>query len=60
MVFHLPVAKEAIKNYLEKRQDPEEPLFINQKKGRLTARSIERLIKRYAIKAGITKKSHLT
>ncbi|MEK7586889.1 MAG: site-specific tyrosine recombinase/integron integrase [Patescibacteria group bacterium] len=56
VVFLSPVAKEAIKNYLEKRQDPEEPLFINQKKGRLTARSIERLIKRYAIKAGITKK----
>ncbi|MCH8741852.1 tyrosine-type recombinase/integrase [Patescibacteria group bacterium] len=47
-----------LKKYLETRKDKEKALFINQrtKKGaetRLTARSIERIVKKYAISAGV-------
>lgn len=50
IVFLSDRAKQAIKNYLDKRTDTEEALFC------LTPRSIERIIKRYAIEAGIPKK----
>ncbi len=65
VVFLSARAKDALKNYLSLRSDPEEPLFVNisigqltdkRPHGRLTARSIERIIKKYAIAAGITKK----
>ncbi len=67
IVFLSDTAKEAIKNYLAKRKDMDEALFIqfgknvkndikNNKDLRLTPRSIERMIKHYAIKAGISKK----
>lgn len=64
IVFLSDRAKRAIGEYLEKRQDPDEPLFIHLKKGsaeddesaRLTARSIQRLVRKYAIAAGISKK----
>ncbi len=57
LVFLSPTAREALKNYLAKRQDlTGEALFTNEKGGRLTPRSVERLIKHYAIKAGISKK----
>ncbi len=63
VVFLSEQAKKAIKKYLEKRVDFEEALFIqyssNKKAGatvRLTPRSIERIIKGLAIKAGISKK----
>ncbi len=56
LVFVSDTAKEALKKYLDKRQDVEEPLFTNLKGGRLTPRSIERLAHFYAIKAGISKK----
>jgi len=63
VVFLSPEAKSAIKKYLDKRGDIDEALFIqmgkaskNAKELRLTPRSIERLVKRYAIKAGITRK----
>lgn len=47
-----------LKKYLERRKDKEKALFINYraKKGaprRLTARSVEKNIKKYAIKAGV-------
>ena len=47
-----------LKKYLETRKDKEKALFINYraKKGtetRLTARSIERIVKKYAISAGV-------
>lgn len=47
-----------LKKYLETRKDKEKALFVNQraKKGaetRLTARSIERIVKKYAISAGV-------
>lgn len=67
LVFLSETAKEAIKNYLEKREDVDEALFIRQIKKqvnspaggenlRLTTRSVERLVKYYAAKAGLTKK----
>jgi site-specific recombinase XerD len=47
-----------IKKYLEKRQDKEKALFIHYKArkdadSRLTPRSIERMVKRSAVKAGV-------
>ena len=63
VVFLSDKAKTAIKNYLSKRTDTEEALFVrisNSKflipNSRLTPRSIERIIKFYATKAGISKK----
>lgn len=50
LVFISERAKQAIKAYLDKRTDAEEALFM------LTPRSVERVIKHYAIKAGISKK----
>lgn len=62
VVFFSSSAKAAIAAYLKARGDMEEALFIQYgknkavKASRLTSRSIERLVKKYAIKAGITKK----
>lgn len=65
VVFISETAKQAIKNYLDKRTDIDEALFIRdfpynlQAKAynlRLTPRSIERMIKQRAIEAGISKK----
>lgn len=63
LVFLSDTAKEAIKNYLEKRGDVDDALFIRNIKNpakadnlRLTTRSVERLVKYYAAKAGLTKK----
>ena len=57
LVFLSERAKSALKNYLEKRTDTNEPLFVNFRNfSRLTPRSMERLVHYYAIKAGITKK----
>lgn len=62
VVFLSEKAKDAIRTYLKARKDMEEPLFIQfsrnmkDKKSRLTPRSIERLVKHYAIKAGISRK----
>lgn len=64
VVFFSNEAKQAVKKYLEKRTDQEEALFVKVEvkesaKGEesgLTRRSIERIVKQYAIKAGISKK----
>ncbi len=49
--------RDKLKKYLEKREGVvEDALFVNAKGGRLTSRSVERIIKRCAIKAGISKK----
>ncbi len=70
VVFFSDEAKQAVKEYLSKRKDMNDALFtslnskikkpINLRTGkeesRLTPRSVERLVKQYAIKAGITKK----
>lgn len=65
VVFLSPSAKSAVAAYLRKRGDMSEALFVSYGKGgkgagkdlpRLTPRSVERLVKQYAIKAGITRK----
>lgn len=60
LVFLSSRAKKVLADYLNKRSDMTEPLFVNlslgKEPGRLTPRSIERIIKHYAIKAGISKK----
>lgn len=61
VVFLSEQAKSAVRDYLKARKDMDEPLFTsastNKGKGnRLTPRSIERIVKFYAIKAGISKK----
>ncbi|MFC1756771.1 site-specific tyrosine recombinase/integron integrase [Patescibacteria group bacterium] len=57
LVFLSEDAKKAVKNYLDKRPDVEEALFVNLKgSGRLTPRSVERIVQYYAIKAGISRK----
>lgn len=61
VVFLSDSAKSAVREYLKSRKDLDEPLFVqysrNGGKGnRLTPRSIERIVKYYAIAAGISKK----
>jgi len=66
VVFLSSSAKRAVSEYLEKRGDMGEALFIGYGRGgnplaggkdaRLTSRSVERIVKQYAIKAGITRK----
>lgn len=63
VVFLSPAAKSAIKAYLDKRADIDEALFVQMgraaksaKELRLTPRSVERTVKHYATKAGITRK----
>lgn len=64
VVFLSPEAKQAVKTYLNKRDDMDDALFVrvvktinsNESSLRLTPRSVERIIKYYAIKAGISKK----
>lgn len=68
VVFLSDNARDAIRTYLAKRTDMENALFVRlaisgesssekQKNiSRLTPRSIERIVKHYAIKAGISKK----
>lgn len=56
LVFISPTAREAVQKYLTGRKDMEEPLFLSNKNTALTRRSVERIVKFYAIKAGISKK----
>jgi site-specific recombinase XerD len=63
VVFMSPEARSAIKKYLALRKDMEEALFVQvgkevlkKKTGPLTRRSIERIVKQYAVRAGISKK----
>ncbi len=61
LVFISPTAKDNLKAYLAKRDDMHEALFVNLGQGkkepeRLTPRSVERIVKFYAIKAGISNK----
>ena len=64
VVFLSPSAKSAVAAYLKKRADMSDALFVSHSKvkintkdlSRLTPRTIERLVKQYAIKAGITRK----
>ena len=67
VVFLSDTARSALKNYLAGRKDVESALFARIPKGnekaqakydnlRLTARSVQRIIKRYSVIAGITRK----
>ncbi|MDP3727677.1 MAG: tyrosine-type recombinase/integrase [bacterium] len=63
VVFVSDDAQAALRRYLGKRSDVDEALFVRLRKGsgstgdlRLTARSVERLVRKYAAAAGITKK----
>jgi len=64
VVFLSDDAKKAIAAYLKKRGDMSDALFVSYGVGapkskdlpRLTPRSVERLVKQYATKAGITRK----
>jgi site-specific recombinase XerD len=61
VVFLSEAAKKSVAVYLKARKDMAEALFVNVSAGnsipsRLTPRSVERIIKKCAAKAGITKK----
>lgn len=61
VVFLSDAAKKTLQAYLKARKDMGDALFVHYARGnkipsRLTPRSIERIIKYYAVKAGITKK----
>jgi len=65
IVFLSKDAQYWLRKYIYRRSDNQKPLFINHSEkedpqnlnaGRLTARTIQRRIKRYALLAGITKK----
>ncbi|MEM9336899.1 MAG: site-specific tyrosine recombinase/integron integrase [Patescibacteria group bacterium] len=63
VVFLSDAAKEAIKKYLKERKDMSDGLFIQYGKNaknagdlRLSPRTVQRLLKTYATKAGITRK----
>lgn len=65
VVFLSKRATDALKNYLDKRGDAEENLFVSYSKaknpkviGKITPRAVQRLVKFYAKKAGII--GHLT
>ncbi len=65
VVFLSERAKKAIKQYLEKRGDALEWMFVSLSKsekpkviGKITPRAVQRLVEFYRVKAGITK--HLT
>ncbi len=49
------IAVQAIQNYLDSRGMPagDEPLFLNKQNGRLTARSVQRLMKKYLLLCGL-------
>ena len=63
VVFISDEARKALRSYLAQRKDMEEALFVQvgkevlkKKTGALTRRSIERIVKQYAVIAGISKK----
>lgn len=68
VVFISDDAKNAVQKYLNKRDDMDDALFVqilgkgneklaqNKESLRITPRSVERIIKQYAIKSGISKK----
>jgi len=65
VVFLSESAKSAVTEYIKKRGDMSDALFVSYGKGnkkgskdlpRLTPRSVERMVKQYAVKAGITRK----
>jgi len=64
IVFLSEAAQKAVYFYLKKRQDPDPALFIRHHKAknnenlRLSVRTVQRIVKKYATRAGITKDIH--
>jgi len=64
VVFLSEAAQKALYLYLKKRQDPDPALFVrhhkikNSDNLRLSVRTIQRIVKKYAVRAGITKDIH--
>lgn len=63
VVFISDEAERAVREYLKQRKDMDDSLFVkvgdektNKEKEALSRRSIERIVKHYAIKSGISKK----
>lgn len=64
LVFLSDKVKQILKDYLNKRKDMDDSLFVNldrntkskKREGGLTPRSVQNIVKYYAIKAGISKK----
>jgi len=64
LVFLSPRAKEAVKEYLARRTDMSDALFVQYGRGgaarkspkKIAERSVERIVKQYAVKAGIDKR----
>ncbi|MBI4118022.1 MAG: tyrosine-type recombinase/integrase [Parcubacteria group bacterium] len=60
LVFISPKAKQTIKEYLDIRTDVDDALFVNVSRAnsasRLTPRSVARIVKEHAIRAGIDKR----
>jgi site-specific recombinase XerD len=56
VVFLSSEAKEAIKNYLNKRKDLDDKLFVTESGSPINPRAVQRTIRLYAVKAGIGKK----
>jgi site-specific recombinase XerD len=57
VVFISPAAKAVVREYLQKRKDMEEALFVDGRPKalhRITPRDVQRHLKRYVAKAGIT------
>jgi site-specific recombinase XerD len=64
IVFLSPLASLSLKKYLQARTDVDPALFVRENKKiktrdlRLTSRSIQRIVKYYALKAGLVKNVH--
>lgn len=63
VVFLSESARVAVKKYIEKRTDPEDFLFASFSRsgkiiGQITPRTVERLVQKYAVLAGIPKRVH--
>ncbi|KKW35983.1 hypothetical protein A2852_00955 [Candidatus Adlerbacteria bacterium RIFCSPHIGHO2_01_FULL_54_23] len=62
VVFLSSAAKKAVRDYLDRRGDIDEAMFVQMARNagdgdlRITPRSVERLVKHYAVRAGITRK----
>lgn len=59
VVFLSPTAKKVVAEYLRKRKDMGEALFVSERGKdvhRINVRAVQRIVKRYAVKAGITRK----
>lgn len=59
VVFLTPAAKDAVRRYLKERKDMDEALFMDGRPDalhRITPRDVQRHIKNYAARAGITSK----